>query len=64
MPTSMKGAASHTCGRLRSASEPISQNTISTVAKGLCDRLSASETSAVAMLDTARPARISVTGPP
>ena len=34
---------SHTCVRLRSASEPIIQNTISTAANGFCDRLSASE---------------------
>ena len=31
---------------------------------GFCDRLRASEMSAVAMLETARPARIRVTGPP
>ena len=64
MPASISGAASHTCVRLRSASEPIIQNTISTEANGFCDRLRASEISAVAMPDTARPARISVTGPP
>ena len=58
------GALSHTCVRLRSASEPIIQNTISTEANGFCDRLRASEISAVAMLETASPARISVTGPP
>ena len=64
MPSSISGADSHTCVRLRSASEPIIQNTISTAANGFCDRLRASEISAVAMLDTASPARISVTGPP
>ena len=64
MPATMGGAASQTCVRLRSASEPISQNTISTEANGFCDRLRVSQTSAVAMPDTARPARISVTGPP
>ena len=64
MPARMSGAESHTCVRLRSASEPIIQNTISTEANGFCDRLSASEISAVAMLETASPARISVTGPP
>ena len=46
------------CGR---SSDPISQNTISTEANGFGDRLSASEVSAVATLDTAMPARISVT---
>ena len=64
MPINISGAASHTCVRLRSASDPISQNTISTEANGFCDRLRASEMSAVAIPDTARPARISVTGPP
>ena len=64
MPTRMSGALIHSCVRLRSASEPIIQNTISTEANGFCDRLRASEMSAVAMLETASPARISVTGPP
>ncbi len=45
-------------------SEPIIHSTISTAANGFCDRLRASEISAVAMADTASPARISVTGPP
>ena len=64
MPASMNGPASQTCVMLRSASEPSSQNTISTAANGLGDRLSASEISAVATLDTATPARISVRAPP
>src|SRR5262245_50689147 len=64
IPTRISGAESHTCVKLRSAREPISQNTISTEANGFSDRLRASEISAVAMLDTASPARISVTGPP
>ncbi len=58
MPASISGAASQTWVRLRSASEPIIQNTISTDANGFCDRLRASEISAVAMAETARPARI------
>ena len=37
---------------------------ISTAANGFCDRLSTSEISAVATLDTATPARISVNAPP
>ena len=35
MPASIRGAPSHTCVRLRSASEPIIQNTISTDANGI-----------------------------
>ena len=56
----MNGAASASCGSERSASEPSSQWTISEAAKGFGARLSTSAVSALAKLDTARPARIRV----
>ena len=62
-PATMNGAASPTCTRLRSVSEPSIQNTISTAANGLGDRLRASEVRAPARLEIATPARMSVTGP-
>ena len=60
IPIAISGAASQTCTKLRSVSEPISQNMISVEANGFGDKLSASEVNAPATLDTATPARISV----
>ena len=61
MATRMKGAASHTCTMERSSNEPSSQNTISVTAKGLGDRLMASDVPAPARLPMARPASTSTT---
>ena len=55
MPRTIGGPASHTCVMLRSVSEPISQNTISTAAKGFCDSVRTSAISAVVRLATATP---------
>ena len=59
-PASMNGAASQTWVIERSVSEPSIQNMISNAAKGLGDRLSASEVMAPARLETATPARMMV----
>ncbi len=61
LATRMKGAASQTWTIERSSNEPSSQNTISVTAKGLGERLMASDVPAPARLPMARPARTSTT---
>jgi hypothetical protein len=63
-PRAMKGAAIQTWVMERSWSEPIIQKTISDTAKGLGERLSASEVSAPASALIAMPARMSVSDEP
>ena len=53
LAATMKGAASQTCTLDRSSSDPSSQNTISATAKGLGERLIASDVAAPARLPTA-----------
>ena len=57
----MKGRASSTWTMERSSKEPSSQNTISVTAKGLGERLMASDVPAPARLPTASPASTSTT---
>ena len=57
----MKGSASSTCIMERSSKEPSSQKTISVTAKGLGERLMASDVPAPARLPTASPASTSTT---
>ena len=59
-PATMNGSASMTCRKLRSSSEPSSQNAISSTANGLLDRFITSAVAAPARLEIARPARMRI----
>ena len=62
-PVTMKGSASMTWRKLRSSSEPSSQNAISSATNGLEDRFITSAVAAPARLEIASPARIRINSP-
>ena len=62
-PATMNGSASTTWRKLRSSSEPSSQNAISSTTKGLLDRFITSAVAAPARLEIARPARMRISRP-
>ena len=62
-PAAMNGSASTTWRKLRSSSEPSSQNAISSTTNGLLDRFMTSAVAAPARLESASPAKIRINSP-